>query len=88
MGDLVLGPSWSLVNEAAPPRDSEEAPMGLSSVVSQRRGENLRKVLGSPGVGSVSKPWAVIPSARPSGCVNSLPPALPALYFTRLPIPL
>lgn len=55
--------------------------MSLPSLVSPRRGQNSRKVLGRPRVGSISKP-------RAPGCGNSLLPTLPALYFMYPPIPL
>lgn len=42
--------------KAAPP-GPHKAPMGLPSVVSRRKGANCRKVLGRPGVGSISKHW-------------------------------
>lgn len=71
--------SWLI--KAVPFRASEEAPMGLPTVVSPRRGQNSRKVLGRPRVGSVSKP-------RVPGCWDSLLSTLPALYFMYLPIPL
>lgn len=81
------GPSWSLVNEGCSFQGLRRAPTGLPSVVSQRKGENPRTVLGRPGAGLIRKPSArVIQAARPPELVKSLPPALPALCFTCLPI--